>query len=77
MSSASVNRQARLFALTPCVPLAREAGKGERAAGRTAVRLYTPLPQRGRGAGGEGGLYPLTPCVPLAREAGERAIDEL
>jgi diguanylate cyclase (GGDEF)-like protein len=52
--SASVNRQARCIALTPFVPLSREAGEGERAAGRTAARSYTPLPQRGRGAGGEG-----------------------
>jgi hypothetical protein len=51
--------QQRLFfpvqvALTPCVPLSREAGEGEHAAGRTAVRPYTPLPRCGRGAGGEG-----------------------
>jgi hypothetical protein len=52
--SASVNGQARCIALTPFVPLSREAGEGERAAGRTAARSYTPLPQRGRGAGGEG-----------------------
>jgi len=52
--SASVNGQAHCIALTPFVPLSRGAGEGERAAGRTAVRPYTPLPQRGRGAGGEG-----------------------
>ena len=52
--SASVNGQARCIALTPFVPLSRLAGEGERAAGRTAARSYTPLPQRGRGAGGEG-----------------------
>jgi hypothetical protein len=40
--------------LTSCVTLSREAGEGERAAGRTAVRPYTPLPLCGRGAGGEG-----------------------
>ena len=55
----SLSLQQRLFfpvqvALTPCVPLSREAGEGERAAGRTAVRPYTPLPRCGRGAGGEG-----------------------
>ena len=53
-SSASVNQQVRCIALTPFVPLSREAGEGERAAGRTAVRPYPPRPQRGRGAGGEG-----------------------
>ena len=73
--SASVNGQARLFALTPFVPLSRRrgmgnalqgtppcaptprahsVGEGECAAGRTAVRPYTPRPPRGRGAGGEG-----------------------
>ena len=39
----------RLFALTPFIPLSRLAGEGERASGRTAVRPYTPRPQRGRG----------------------------
>jgi len=39
----------RLFALTPFTPLSRLAGEGERASGRTAVRPYTPRPQRGRG----------------------------
>jgi hypothetical protein len=38
-------------ALTPFVPLSREAGEG---GGRTAVRPYTPFPLSGRGAGGEG-----------------------
>ena len=52
--SASVNGQACCIALTPFVPLCRGAGEGERAAGRTAVRPYTPLPRSGRGAGGEG-----------------------
>jgi hypothetical protein len=52
--SASVNGQARCIALTPFVPLSRLAGEGERAAGRTAARSYTPLPRCGRGAGGEG-----------------------
>ena len=53
--SASVSRQARCIALTPFVPLSPPCGRGgERAAGRTAVRPYTPLPQRGRGDGGEG-----------------------
>ena len=41
-------------ALTPFVSLSRGAGEGERTAGRTAVRPYTPLPRCGRGAGGEG-----------------------
>ena len=40
--------------------------RGERASGRTAVRLYTPRPHRGRGAGGEG----IT--TPLAHSVGER-----
>ena len=34
-----------VFALTPFVPPSREAGEGERAAGRTAVRPYTPRPR--------------------------------
>jgi len=38
----------------PLAPLSREAGEGECASGRTAVRPYTPLPPCGRGAGGEG-----------------------
>ena len=40
----------------PCAPTPRahSVGEGECAAGRTAVRPYTPRPQRGRGAGGEG-----------------------
>ena len=42
--SASVNGQARCIALTPLVPLSREAGEGERAAGRTAARSHTPTP---------------------------------
>ena len=50
LSSASVVGQSRRVALTLCVPLSREAGEGERA----SVRPYTLLPQRGRGAGGEG-----------------------
>jgi D-alanyl-D-alanine carboxypeptidase len=80
--SASVNGQARCIALTPFVPLSREAGEGERAAGRTAARSYTPLPQRGRGAGGEGKKWAppahsepkrctLISCIPLSRPAGE------
>ena len=44
-----VNGWARRVALTPFVPLSREAGEGERAAGRTAVRPYTPSPARGEG----------------------------
>ena len=34
-----------VFALTPFVPPSRGAGEGERAAGRTAVRPYTPRPR--------------------------------
>ena len=60
--SASVNGWARLFALTPFVPLSREAGEGERAAGRTTVRPYTPRPRSGRGAGGEGYKNAHTPA---------------
>jgi hypothetical protein len=65
--SASVNGQARCIALTPFVPLSREAGEGERAAGRTAARSHTPLPQRGRGAGGEG-----KKCAPPAHSEPKR-----
>ena len=43
-----------LFCPHPLCPPLPQAGEGERAAGRTAVRPYTPLPQGGRGAGGEG-----------------------
>ena len=86
--SASVNGQARCIALIPFVPLSREAGEGERAAGRTAARSYTPLPQRGRGAGGEGKKWAppahsepkrctLISPTPISREAVEGAIDEL
>jgi hypothetical protein len=34
-----------VFALTPFVPPSRGEGEGERAAGRTAVRPYTPRPR--------------------------------
>jgi hypothetical protein len=60
--------------LTPFVPLSRGAGEGERAAGRTAVRPYTPLPRCGRGAGGEGEKSASVPhaansgAVPLSGE---------
>jgi len=41
-------------------------------AGRTAVRPYTPRPQRGREAGGEGTeIFPSPPVSPLNRLAGE------
>jgi hypothetical protein len=60
--------RAKRFALTPCVPLSRwrERGNGKAhcrapqhlshpmGGGRATPRPYTPLPQRGRGAGGEG-----------------------
>ena len=52
-------KQADIVVTNPPFSLFREGG-GERAAGRTAVRPYTPLPQRGRGAGGEGE----TACAP-------------
>jgi hypothetical protein len=65
--SACVNGQARCIALTPFVPLSRLAGEGERAAGRTAARSHTPLPQRGRGAGGEG-----KKCAPPAHSEPKR-----
>ena len=59
--SASANRQALPVALTPFVPLSRQRERGK--AGRTAVRPCTPLPQRGRGAGGEGRKA----CVPCTQ----------
>ena len=69
--SASVNGQACLVALTPFVPLSREAGEGERAAGRTAVRPYIPLPQAGEGerAIGRTAVRPYPPS-PTAWERG-------
>ena len=57
-----VNGQACCIALTHFVPLSRGAGAGEHAAGRTAVRPYTPRPQRGRGAGDEGYKNAHTPA---------------
>ena len=71
--------QARSFALTPFVPLL-QAGEGERAIGRTAVRPYIPLLQAGvgeraaplshsvgEGQGVRASYYaPLTPAATLA-----------
>ena len=68
--SGCVSRQARLFALTPFVPLSREAGEGDCGVRKRSFRLMlklplqhskhvrarlTPLPRCGSGAGGEGG----------------------
>jgi hypothetical protein len=51
-----------LYCPHPLCPPLPQAGEGERAAERTAVRPYTPRPQRGRGAGGEGEkVCPLPP----------------
>jgi hypothetical protein len=47
-------RSGAVFCPHPLCPPLPQAGEGERAAGRTAVRPYTPLPRCGRGAGGEG-----------------------
>jgi hypothetical protein len=43
-----------LVALASCVYPLLQVGEGGCVDGRTAVRPYTPLPPRGRGAGGEG-----------------------
>ena len=42
-------RAGALYCPHPLCPPLPPAGEGERAAGRTAVRPYTPRPQRGRG----------------------------
>ena len=51
--------------LTSCVPLSRKRARGKPVVGRTAVRLYTPRPPCGRGAGGEG-LKQVSPPSRLA-----------
>jgi hypothetical protein len=68
--------------LTPLAPLSRKRARRKPVVGRTAVRLHTPLPPCGRGAGGEGEkacaprtqrtqtMYPHPPCPPLP-QAGE------
>ena len=56
--SVGVNGQARRVALTPLSPSPAfgQGGicRGDGLVAYTAVRPYTPLPPRGRGAGGEG-----------------------
>jgi hypothetical protein len=63
-----------LFALTPCVPLSRRAGEGERAAPLSHAvgeGLGVRAKQRALPANSEPKRYTLTPCVPLSRRAGE------
>jgi len=43
LPSASVNRQARRDALTPCVPLSREAGEGDYGVRKRSFRLMLKL----------------------------------
>ena len=62
-----VNRLARLFALTPCVPLSREAGEGE----TQGAPPFTPTPLfREAGEGETQGAPPFTP-TPLSHPVGE------
>ena len=63
-----------LFALTPCVPLSRRAGEGERAAPLSHAvgeGLGVRAEKRARPANSEPERCTLTPCVPLSRRAGE------
>jgi hypothetical protein len=63
-----------LFALTPCVPLSRRAGEGERAAPlahAVGEGLGVRAKQRALPANSEPKRCALTPCVPLSRRAGE------
>ena len=72
--SGCVGRQARRVALTPCVPLSRGAGEGERAAPLSHIvgeGLGVRAEKRARPANSEPERCALTPYVPLSRRVGE------
>jgi hypothetical protein len=63
--------QTRLVALTPCVPLSREAGEGEGAPPCAPTPLLIRVQPSGTESLKQTRFFALTPCVPLARRASE------